>query len=507
MIFSHLKVSSRILVTLAIALGVQIAISAQSLINFRHGLITDRQTEVKHLVESAYTVVASYHDSATKGLMSDVEAREAARAAVRAMRFDGDNYYFIWDRDGVGISHGSHPEFEGVNFIDSPQARALPYVSDMVAKLVAVGRTASGKGFTSYNMTKPGGSKPLAKIAYNELFAPWGWNIGTGAYTDDIDAAFWEQARTHLLIIGGMIALAGLCSFFLTRDFTAALTRLTGRIDGLANGEFLEELPESARRDEVGMIARALAAMRDKIALRTTQLQETQDQLIRKERLSAIGQITATVAHELKNPLSTIKNSLYALKNASGDAAAMQRPAGRIERGVERCDRIIADLLSFTHSSDIRRTAAKADSIVKELLDDYEPRKSVTLAIALDAPNAIVSLDLDRFRRVLINLLDNAGEALEAKGCGASVITVSSRASSAYELKVEDTGPGIEPAILSNIFEPLFTTKAHGTGLGLPTARQIVEQHDGRIEVDSMIGQGTTFTLRFPIVPPRKIAA
>jgi methyl-accepting chemotaxis protein len=196
MIFSHLKVSSRILVTLAIALGVQIAISAQSLINFRHGLITDRQTEVKHLVESAYTVVASYHDSATKGLMSDVEAREAARAAVRAMRFDGDNYYFIWDRDGVGISHGSHPEFEGVNFIDSPQARALPYVSDMVAKLVAVGRTASGKGFTSYNMTKPGGSKPLAKIAYNELFAPWGWNIGTGAYTDDIDAAFWEQASS-----------------------------------------------------------------------------------------------------------------------------------------------------------------------------------------------------------------------------------------------------------------------------------------------------------------------
>jgi signal transduction histidine kinase len=518
MFLSHLKISSRFLCVLGIAFAVQTGISIQSVVSLRRELIADRQLEVKHLDEAAYSIVASYHDRAVKGLMSDAAAREAARNDVRALRYDGDNYYFIWDRDGVGVAHGSHPEFEGVNYIDSPQAKKLPYVSNMVSNLVAVGRTPTGEGFTSYYMTKPGGTKPIYKIAYNRLFAPWGWNIGTGAYVDDIDAAFWIHARNTILMILGMMAVACLASYILARDFSLALHRLSGRIERVAAGELDGEVPDTERGDEVGAMARALIVLRDtsslaaileeRVKLRTQQLEEMQGELIKKERLSTIGQITATVAHELRNPLSAIRNSLFVLKEmASGQASAIERPASRIERGIVRCEHIISDLLNFTRTTQARLSSTVGDAWLHQVLDDYVVPDGLVLERRLDAPGAIVALDQERFQRVLINLLDNGAHALQSKNDGERRMTVSTILSGSFEIVVEDTGPGISPEILPKIFEPLFTTKSFGTGLGLPTVKQIVEQHGGSISVESEIGVGTRAHIRLPCAAVQTAAA
>lgn len=118
---------------------------------------------MKHLLQTAYSVVTFYHDQARKGLMTDAAARKAARDAVRAMHYDGNNYYFIWTLDGTGIAHGSHPEWEGKRFINSPDAVKFPGVSYMVTRLIEVAKSDKKEGLTTYRIPKFGQTTPLDK--------------------------------------------------------------------------------------------------------------------------------------------------------------------------------------------------------------------------------------------------------------------------------------------------------------------------------------------------------
>lgn len=308
MLLSRLKISYRFLLVLALSIGVQTLISIQSLVNLRHELIADREAEVKDLVYTAYSIAGFYYDRVRNGLMSDEAAREAARTTIRAMRYQGANYFFVWDQSGVGVAHGSHPEFEGVLFINGSSAAAkLPYVGDMVTKLVEVGHTSSGEGFTAYNMTQPGQAKPVAKIAYNRLFAPWGWNIGTGAYLDDIDATFWKQALTDLLLMACMIITAGVVSYVLANDFSSALRRLSRNVEAVAAGELSGDIRDVDRGDEIGGVAKALLifrqAMKDVTVARQSEADRARDSELRRQQIEtatgdfehAVNEITAAL--------------------------------------------------------------------------------------------------------------------------------------------------------------------------------------------------------------------
>jgi diguanylate cyclase (GGDEF)-like protein len=259
----RLSVSTRFMLVLAIGILFQACISFVSLVKLRQSMLSNRTAGVKHLVETAYSTVDFYHDQAARGLMTDVEAREAARNAVRAMRYDGDNYFFIWTMDGVGVAHGSHPEWEGKNVLQSPEKENLPVVSYMVAQLIAVCKSENKEGSTSYKIPKPGQRTPVNKISYTRLFEPWGWSIGTGVYTDDIDARFRTETFSILRISSLLIAIAGLLTFFLGRNLSRALSRLTVQVSRVARGEFDGEVPGTRRTDEVGVMARALLVLRD----------------------------------------------------------------------------------------------------------------------------------------------------------------------------------------------------------------------------------------------------
>lgn len=225
-------------------------------------------------------------------------------------------------------------------------------------------------------------------------------------------------------------------------------------------------------------------------------------ELLKKERLSVLGQLTATVAHELRNPLSAIRNTLFTVKELSaGSGIKLDRPLGRIERSIERCDRIIADLLEYTRHRELKRSTVRFDRWLADLLAEQSTTMQIALKPELAAGDEAVAIDPDRLRRVVINLVDNAAQALaETPPEHQKCITVRSGIEGGeLVLAVEDTGPGIKPENLERIFEPLFSTKTFGTGLGLPTVRQIVNQHDGKIAVASEIGRGTTVTIRLPL--------
>ncbi len=263
MFLSRLSVSARFLLVLAIGFIFQAGVSIVSLLDLRNSLMQDRTSEVKHLLEAGYSTVAMYHDQAVKGLMSDAEARRAAVTALRAMRYDEKNYYCIWDLNGTGVAHGGRPELEGRTFLNSPEAAKNPVVASMVGKLLDVARSDKKEGALSYWIPKAGQTVPLEKVAYTRLFEPWGWSISTGAYIDDIEAAFRARALAALWVFIGLIAVASALTFVIGRDLAQAINRLSGRVASVAKGELEGEVPDIDRADEVGDMARSLLVLRD----------------------------------------------------------------------------------------------------------------------------------------------------------------------------------------------------------------------------------------------------
>lgn len=255
----------------------------------------------------------------------------------------------------------------------------------------------------------------------------------------------------------------------------------------------------------------ALAAIRaEKIEAEHARL-VAEAELLKKERLSVLGQFTATVANELRNPLSAIRNTLFTMHEiASTSGLQLDRPIARIQRSIARCDRIIGDLLEYIRAPELSRVTVNFDEWLREVLVEHGLPPSVTLIEEYGAGDAVVRIDADRVRRAVINLVDNAAQALGElpPGGGARRISVKSvLAEDGLELTVADTGPGIPPDNMGRIFEPLFSTKSFGAGLGLATVKQIVVQHGGTIAVDSVVGEGTSVTIRLPVERALKAAA
>lgn len=255
----------------------------------------------------------------------------------------------------------------------------------------------------------------------------------------------------------------------------------------------------------------ALAAMREEMIEAEHAKLVAEAELLKKERLSVLGQFTATVANELRNPLAAIRNTLFTMREiAATSGLTLDRPIARIQRSIARCDRIIGDLLEYIRTPELSRVSVQFDEWLREVLAEHGLPPAVALVEDYAAAGAVVRIDADRIRHVVINLVDNAAQALGEIPPGAQPlrIAVGSRVSGdKFELTIADTGPGIPPENMARIFEPLFSTKSFGAGLGLPTVKQIVVQHGGTIDIESKVGAGTTVTIRLPAEQALKVAA
>jgi signal transduction histidine kinase len=326
----------------------------------------------------------------------------------------------------------------------------------------------------------------------------WRLNDVMGALTIDAPASAFRHHNTLLSAgIAGLIfvVISGIGLFIFAMQFR----------------EFrLRDESERSLRVAAGEIEQLNQSLERRVDERTAELRAVQEELLRKERLSVLGQLTATVAHELRNPLSALRNSVFTVKEiVNQKGLTLERPITRMERSITRCDRIIGDLLDFTRMRELQRTPIAFDQWLSELLDEQERPPHVEIVRELRVGNGRASIDPDRLRRVVINLIDNAFQAIgdPQPGRAAKVAVATAIVDGGIEVVVADTGRGIPPDVLPRVFEPLFSTKNFGTGLGLPTVKQIVELHHGSIRIESELSQGTRVIIRLPLGEIEELAA
>jgi len=238
---------------------------------------------------------------------------------------------------------------------------------------------------------------------------------------------------------------------------------------------------------------------------RTKELQNTQDELVRKERLATLGQLTATVSHELRNPLGAMRPSLYIInkKSDKGDER-VQKAIERVDRNIDRCDHIIDELLDFTRITELDRHATRFDEWLESVIDEQVIPEGIQVEKDFPLKDVVVDIDTNRLCRAIINVVENACHAMlddnqqviDKENSRLQIKTESNK--ERIEIAITDTGSGIPEDILEKVFEPLFSTKSFGVGLGMPTVKQIMEQHGGDIEINSEQAKGTTVSLWLP---------
>jgi len=318
----------------------------------------------------------------------------------------------------------------------------------------------------------------------------------------------WRDPERHtvLLVAGaGAVAICGALLVVLTYTVQRPMVELQQKIADLGAGDLTVSVSFAHRNDEIGDLGRNFNQMVKQLRESREEIERLhRTQMSRAEHFATLGEVATGLAHEIRNPLAGIAGVIEIIGRdlpASSPARAVVKD---VRQEIARINHIVTDLLQTArpHPPQVRKSDLNTTVEHAVMLGRQQAlTKGIEIALHKDPSLPEIEHDSDQIHQVLLNLLLNAQQAIDSKG--KIEVTVEHKGPTAV-IEVADNGRGIAPDHLPNIFRPFYTTKGDGTGLGLSLARRIVEDHHGRIDVTSLVGQGTTFTV---VLPLRRISA
>jgi methyl-accepting chemotaxis protein len=399
--------------------GLLVAIAlvfALAFLSIHNSLIEERQVKTRNLVETAYSLLEHFAQAEREGRLTRAEAQAAAINAVKALRYEKDDYFWINDMHPKMVMHPFKPALDGTDlsgFADPAGKKLFLAFVDTVK--------ASGSGFVRYLWPKPGKSEPVEKISYVKGFAPWGWVIGSGIYFDDIDATLFEEfVLKKGAIVFGILVVATLLAWLMARSLSRPLTQITQVMESITQGKLDIDVPESKRRDEIGAIVRAvgifhanavnlqkLEAEREAAAAAAEQQRREQALQLATTFEGAIGPVVREVAHaaddmrgaagamsklfaETERETTTVNGAVgRAAANVEAVAATSEELSASIAeigRQVAHASKITGDAVSEANVANERvQGLADAAQRIGEVVDLINRIASQTNLLALNA--------------------------------------------------------------------------------------------------------------------------
>lgn len=332
-------------------------------------------------------------------------------------------------------------------------------------------------------------------------------------YVGMLEQEFVDMRRqtlwTFLIVTFIGVAIALIISYFLGNNVLRPIRHLVFASNRLAKGDLSHRVAIKSG-DEIGELGKTFNYMADSIKERDEKLKEqTKNQIMKSEKLAMIGRLAAGVAHEINNPLGGILVYSHLLLEDTAGSDPKRANLEKIIRETTRCKDIVRSLLDFARPGEPKIELSSLNETIEGVLSLVEKQvlfHNITIEKDLARDLSRIAFDKSQLQQVFMNIVLNAAEAMDGKG-KLTIRTQISVDGSYGEAKFTDTGHGIPKENFENLFEPFFTTKkpGEGTGLGLSISYGIVKKHSGKIEVESEVGKGTTFTIKLPIKKEKSI--
>lgn len=310
-----------------------------------------------------------------------------------------------------------------------------------------------------------------------------------------LDEIHTEVAVTAIVAVG----LATLLSFAVARTITRPLTAITGVMrDVAATGDLTRKIVLRSNHRWDDEDAQLLASTFNTL---TESVARAQREMSQRERLSSLGRLSTVIAHEVRNPLMIIKAALHSLRRPAASPDDVREGLADIDGEVVRLNRMVNDVLDFARPIAFEHAPTDLNGLCRESAAAAQATPGATVTLALDPTVGLIDTDAERLRAALVNILVNARQAVERQALRRVTLSTG-RMDSGVTVSIADTGAGIDRTDIARIFDPYFTTKRGGTGLGLPITKNIIEGLGGSIAVDSEPGRGTNIRITLPIGTP-----
>ncbi|MCG2577279.1 cache domain-containing protein [Dechloromonas sp. XY25] len=526
----HLSIRSRLVLLIVLAWVILSSVIGYALVLEKRELLQQKQERTNNALELGFSVLDYYQSQVEAGALSRRDAEATAAAAVSRMRYDGLNYFSIYDLNYHMLRHPIKPVMNGGDFSSLTDANGVR----IVFELVEAAKRDKGE-FVYYLWPKPGNAKPVKKAATSRLFAPWGWVLQTGIYIDDVDIEFRSKLLTYLGLIAAAMLLLVLLLWHIANGISKPLHDLqesVGRIAGLDLSDpdvlhaVAEKLSASARDGncpEIKHLAHAYALLAGRLVDANDNLGDVNRKLTAElnDRHRAEAErddaeqanqsksaFLANMSHEIRTPLNAIIGLTHLLRRNQLDDQQRER-LGKIDAAATHLLAVIDNILDLSKIEAGKLELELADFSPAALLDearslvqDRVAAKGLDFRTEIRGLPTVLHGDVTRLRQALVNYLGNAVKFTEKGGIILRASVVDEDAHHVQvRFAVQDTGIGIaaeKVPMLFQVFEQVdtsITRKFGGSGLGLAINRRFAQLMGGEAGVDSTPGQGSTFWL------------